>query len=57
VGLTDIEHDVAGELDETMRHVRRCKDVKDLPKEYRDAEEWALIYVAHALQCVAFSYP
>ncbi|BGP51608.1 hypothetical protein JCM10450v2_007558 [Rhodotorula kratochvilovae] len=40
------------ELDETMKHVRRCKTLKDLPKEYRDAEEWAMIYVAQALHYI-----
>ena len=46
----------AGELDETMKHVKRCSAVKDLPEEYKDAEEWALIFVAQALQCVYLLY-
>ncbi|GAA5912338.1 hypothetical protein JCM8208_003330 [Rhodotorula glutinis] len=41
-----------GELDETMKHVKRCSAVKDLPQEYKDAEEWALIYVAQALHYI-----
>ncbi|GAA5857428.1 hypothetical protein JCM9279_002509 [Rhodotorula babjevae] len=41
-----------GELDETLKHVKRCSAVKDLPQEYKDAEEWALIYVAQALHYI-----
>ncbi|GAA6055274.1 hypothetical protein JCM3770_001520, partial [Rhodotorula araucariae] len=40
------------ELDETIKHVRRCPTLQELPQEYRDAEEWAMIYVAQALHYI-----
>ncbi|GAA6059871.1 hypothetical protein JCM10212_007076 [Sporobolomyces blumeae] len=40
------------ELDKTMELVRKNLAVKNFPKEYRDAEEWARIWVAYALHYV-----
>ena len=38
------------ELDKTMVLVKKHSAVKSFPKEYRDAEEWAKIWVAYAFQ-------
>ncbi|GAA6024859.1 hypothetical protein JCM11491_005677 [Sporobolomyces phaffii] len=40
------------ELDKTMRLVRKNSLLKMFPKEYRDAEEWAKIWVAYALHYI-----
>ncbi|GAA5851019.1 hypothetical protein JCM3766R1_007104 [Sporobolomyces carnicolor] len=40
------------ELDKTMRLVKKNSLLKMFPKEYREAEEWAKIWVAYALHYV-----
>lgn len=40
------------EIDKSMAQVRRVAQTSSLPAEYRDAEEWATIWVAGMLQCV-----
>lgn len=37
-------------MDKTMKLVRRTPTIAALPENYRDAEEWARIWVAYALQ-------
>ncbi|GAA5931207.1 uncharacterized protein JCM15063_002576 [Sporobolomyces koalae] len=44
---------IAGdELDKTMVLVKKYSTVKAFPKEYREAEEWAKIWVAYALHYI-----
>ncbi|GAA5869290.1 hypothetical protein JCM1840_004346 [Sporobolomyces johnsonii] len=40
------------EIDKTMEQVRKHSTLKTLPQFYQDAEEWAKIWVAHALHYV-----
>ncbi|GAA5956736.1 hypothetical protein JCM21900_002166 [Sporobolomyces salmonicolor] len=40
------------EIDKTMEQVRKHSTLKALPQSYQDAEEWAKIWVAHALHYI-----
>lgn len=40
------------ELDKSIAVLRKTSTIKALPPQYRDAEKWASIWVAYALQWV-----
>lgn len=41
------------ELDKSWAYVKRCQKITQLPQAYRDAEEWARIWVAGVIQWVS----
>ena len=45
------------ELENSFGLLRKCSTTKELAVQYQDAEKWAQIFVAYALQFVPFSLP
>jgi hypothetical protein len=43
------------ELENSFSLVRKTRAISELPPSYRDAEEFARIWVANTLQCVFIS--